>query len=43
MWDGGDSLKTVKELVYDYDDYQDSPWLYGENGKLEVNSIKQQI
>ena len=25
MWDGGDSLKTVKKLVYDYDDYPDSP------------------
>ena len=25
-------LDTVKELVYDHDDYPDSPWLYGEGG-----------
>ena len=39
MWDGGDSLKTVKELVYDYDDYPDSPWLYGENG-IELSEMQ---
>lgn len=39
MWDGGDSLKTVKELVYDYDDYPDSPWLYGENG-IELSDMQ---
>ncbi len=39
MWDGGDSLKTVKELVYDYDDYPDSPWLYGEGG-IELSEMQ---
>ena len=32
VWNGGESLETVKELVYDHDDYPDSPWLYGEGG-----------
>ena len=32
VWNGGESLDTVKELVYDHDDYPDSPWLYGEGG-----------
>lgn len=32
VWNGGDSLETVKELVYNHDDYPDSPWLYGEGG-----------
>lgn len=32
VWNGGESLETVKELVYNHDDYPDSPWLYGEGG-----------
>lgn len=32
VWNGGESLETIKELVYDHDDYPDSPWLYGEDG-----------
>lgn len=32
VWNGGEFLETVKELVYDHDDYPDSPWLYGEGG-----------
>lgn len=32
VWNGGESLETFKELVYDHDDYPDSPWLYGEGG-----------
>lgn len=32
VWNGGESLETIKELVYDHDDYPDCPWLYGEGG-----------